>query len=324
LAYVDFVSSSVIIDANPFPGAGAAWAFGPLSVAPVVLLPPVLNGGVKAASTVSIAVDNGPLFPGQVYIAWADYSLGDADIFFSFSSNGGGLYSPPIRINQDLPGNGADQWAPHMTVDPNRGTICVTYFDRRMDPTNAFIETWTSSSTDGGFTWFDSLVSDPGPTPPVTSLNVGGLRYIGDYLTSDWNLQSGYGAIWNDGRNGADQDIYFENLKQTSPDSDGDGIPDVSDNCPAVANPNQAITIAVTGDVAPPGDGVLTAADIIYLVNYVFKSGPIPNPCPAAADVNCDGSITAADVIFLVNHVFKGGPAPCNVCLAFGLGWSCP
>jgi hypothetical protein len=288
------------------------------------LVPPVLNGGVKAASTVSIAVDNGPLFPGQVYIAWADYSLGDADIFFSFSSNGGSIYSPPVRINQDLPGNGADQWAPHMTVDPNRGTICVTYFDRRMDPANVAVETWTSSSTDGGFTWFDSLVSDPGPTAPVTALAVGGWRYFGDYLTSDWNPVNGWGGIWNDGRNGNDQDVYFENLKQTSPDSDGDGIPDISDNCPAVANPNQAITIAVTGDVAPPGDGVITSADIIYLVNYVFKSGPLPNPCPAAADVNCDGSITAADVIYLVNHVFKGAPAPCNVCLAFGLGWSCP
>lgn len=28
-------------------------------------------------------------------------------------------------------------------------------------------------------------------------------------------------------------------------------------------------------------------------------------------DTNCDGSVTSADVIALVNYVFKGGPALC-------------
>ena len=58
----------------------------------------------------------------------------------------------------------------------------------------------------------------------------------------------------------------------------------------------------------------MTAADIIYMVNFVFKGGPAPNPVPAAGDVNCDSNTTAADVIYLVNLVFKSGPAPCDVC----------
>jgi hypothetical protein len=66
----------------------------------------------------------------------------------------------------------------------------------------------------------------------------------------------------------------------------------------------------ITGD--PNLDGSITAADIIYMVNYVFKGGPEPLPVAAAGDVNCDGSATASDVIYLVGHVFKGGPAPCN------------
>ncbi len=34
--------------------------------------------------------------------------------------------------------------------------------------------------------------------------------------------------------------------------------------------------------------------------------------CPGkkAADVNCDGKVTVADVLYLVNYLFKGGPAP--------------
>lgn len=70
--------------------------------------------------------------------------------------------------------------------------------------------------------------------------------------------------------------------------------------------------IEITGDVNT--NGSITSADIIYMVVFVFKGGPAPQPCPAAGDVNCSGSDTSADIIFLVNHVFKGGPLPCDAC----------
>jgi hypothetical protein len=78
----------------------------------------------------------------------------------------------------------------------------------------------------------------------------------------------------------------------------------------------------MTGDVNL--SGTYTSADVILMVNYVFKGGAAPLPCPANGDVNCTGSVTSADIITLVNHVFKGGAAPCNVCTASGLSWSCP
>lgn len=66
--------------------------------------------------------------------------------------------------------------------------------------------------------------------------------------------------------------------------------------------------LCVYGDVN--GTGGIGLADIIYLVNYVFKGG-IP-PCPEkAGDANKNNAINLSDIIFLVNHVFKGGPAPC-------------
>ena len=68
-----------------------------------------------------------------------------------------------------------------------------------------------------------------------------------------------------------------------------------------------------------------TSSDIIYLVGYVFKGGPIPQPCEANGDVNCSGSVTSADIIYMVGHVFKGGPPPCDVCVLVNSGeWSCP
>jgi hypothetical protein len=73
--------------------------------------------------------------------------------------------------------------------------------------------------------------------------------------------------------------------------------------------------IQVTGDVN--SDGVLTAADIIYLVNYVFKAGDLPMPIEGAGDVDCTGVVTSSDIIFEVNHVFKSGPVPCDACTLY-------
>lgn len=54
----------------------------------------------------------------------------------------------------------------------------------------------------------------------------------------------------------------------------------------------------------------ISASDLIYLVNYVFKRGRAPLPNPAVGDVNCSGSIDAADIIYLLNYIFRAGPAP--------------
>jgi len=65
----------------------------------------------------------------------------------------------------------------------------------------------------------------------------------------------------------------------------------------------------LTGDVNL--DGKYTSADIIQMVNYVFKSAAPPDPV-SLGDVNCSGNVTSADIITMVNHVFKGGPPPCS------------
>jgi plastocyanin len=117
-------------------------------------------------------------------------------------------------------------------------------------------------------------------------------------------------------------------------DTDSDGVCDLDDNCPDNHNSRQdnedgdAFGDACdpclgdpTNTCAPacsPGDvnqsGAITSADIIYMVNHVFKGGPAPLPVSDAGDVNCSGSLTSADIIFLVNHVFKGDVGPCSSC----------
>jgi len=58
-------------------------------------------------------------------------------------------------------------------------------------------------------------------------------------------------------------------------------------------------------------DTIINSADVVYLINYLFKGGPPPVPM-AAGDVNCDGVINSADVVYLINYLFKGGPPPCS------------
>ena len=68
----------------------------------------------------------------------------------------------------------------------------------------------------------------------------------------------------------------------------------------------------VRGDVNESGS--INSADIIYLVNFVFKGGPEPMCNSTQGDVNCNGVTNSADIIFLVNFVFKGGPPPPSSC----------
>jgi hypothetical protein len=65
---------------------------------------------------------------------------------------------------------------------------------------------------------------------------------------------------------------------------------------------------AKIGDVT--GDGVINASDVIYLINYLFKEGPAPDPLEMG-DANCDGDVNAEDVIYLLNYLYQDGPPPC-------------
>ena len=59
-------------------------------------------------------------------------------------------------------------------------------------------------------------------------------------------------------------------------------------------------------------DGKVTISDVVFVVNYLFKGGPAPNPL-SIGDVNCDSSVNVSDVVYLVTYLFKGGPAPCSL-----------
>jgi agmatine/peptidylarginine deiminase len=59
-------------------------------------------------------------------------------------------------------------------------------------------------------------------------------------------------------------------------------------------------------------DQKVDAADVVYLLNYLYRSESEPLPSEAG-DCNLDGNVDGADVVHLLNYFFKEGPAPCEM-----------
>ncbi len=57
------------------------------------------------------------------------------------------------------------------------------------------------------------------------------------------------------------------------------------------------------------GDGSIDGADIVYLLNYLFRGGPAPSPLEAG-DCDCDGVVNGEDVVYLLNYLYRGGDPP--------------
>jgi hypothetical protein len=130
-----------------------------------------LNGGIGTFSFPAMEADISDSSPyqGNVYIAYMDQTLGDADIFFVKSTNRGTSWSTPIRINDDAVSNGRDQFHPWISVNED-GVITVVFFDRRNDPGNLYFDLYMTQSFDAGNTWTPNLRITNASSYPQTML----------------------------------------------------------------------------------------------------------------------------------------------------------
>jgi hypothetical protein len=118
------------------------------------------------------------------------------------------------------------------------------------------------------------------------------------------------------------------------PDGDVDGVADVDDNCPEVANPSQIDTDEdgvgdvcqidgvgpfLRGDCDGDADACSGVNDALVLLSWLFLGKAEP-PCLAACDPNGNGELELADAVSGLNFCFKGSAAPAMPFPSCGLG----
>lgn len=124
---------------------------------------------------------------GELYATYAEYRNArtsedidgqQADIMLVSSTDGGSTWSEPRVVNKDR--TDADQFQPASAVTPS-GQLNLSWFDRRNDPDNFYIDTYLARSADGGRTFKETRVShdmwDPEQRPPISPSG----EFIGDY-----------------------------------------------------------------------------------------------------------------------------------------------
>ncbi len=71
------------------------------------------------------------------------------------------------------------------------------------------------------------------------------------------------------------------------------------------------VKVFFCGDVN--GIGGVDIDDVVFLINYIFASGPAPAPLESG-DADCSGNVDIDDVVYLIQYIFAGGPEPCEAC----------
>ncbi|MFO0980640.1 MAG: sialidase family protein [Planctomycetota bacterium] len=171
-------------------------------------------------------VDVNPI-NGDVCIVFAANppGLDGADIYFTRSTDGGGHWSNPTRVNDDATNN--DQFFPDLAINQD-GVVDVIWYDRRLDPNNLKIDVFRARSVDGGQSFrpnqrvtstssFPAVGYDPINKQP---------SYMGDYIdikaeTTGSGRGKNFVLAWGDFRriistprgNRPDQDVVFTLLK---------------------------------------------------------------------------------------------------------------
>ncbi len=209
---------------------------------------------------------------GNLYVTWADYRHGDADIYLTRSTDGGDTWSTPFRLNDDPTGNGVDQFQPQVSVAPN-GRVAVMWFDRRLDcpgydwipvdhrgNANFCIDTFMTRSYDGGQTWEPNIRASAQTWDWTLNLPRDGNNngFIGDYQGIASNNAYDF-PFWNATANlGENAENYQEIFVALAPANQPDLSPSTKSVAPGVLAPGGRLSYTLVVD----NDGTADASTV--------------------------------------------------------------
>ncbi len=119
---------------------------------------------------------------GTLYCSWTDETpTNGMDAFVARSTDGGATWSKPVRVNDDPTGVANDQFNQWLAVDPSDGSISVSFYDTRNDPTHLSTDVYYARSMDGGMTFGANVKVTTAPTnEAIAGADPFGNQY-GDY-----------------------------------------------------------------------------------------------------------------------------------------------
>ena len=253
-------------------------------------------GGLLGQADIAVDAGTGP-HADNVYVVCSvrppqSQSMMDPlEVGFSRSTNGGALWSPGLRVNDDPPATEAWQWFAAMDVAPN-GRIDVVWLDTRDDPTPRTPSTsalYYAHSDDGGQTFSANVKVSPSFNHSVGYPQQNKLGDYIDIVSDDVGASVAYAATFN-----GEQDVYF--LRIGDYDCNQNGIGDETDLLSGGARDCNENGIPDSCEITA---GTLADTD----------SNGIPDACSCAGDLTTtgenngtpDGVVDLSDLLFFVN-----------------------
>jgi hypothetical protein len=159
---------------------GPVHVISPVNIPIATVIPAQNSRGVLITPACGADTSTGPA-RGTLYCSWVDANgASGLDVFVARSTDGGSTWSAPVLVNDDPPGVGNDQFFQWLSVDPIDGSVNLSWYDTRLDPTHVTTNVFYSRSTDGGLTYAPNVKVTSAPTDETVQGADLGNQY-GDY-----------------------------------------------------------------------------------------------------------------------------------------------
>ena len=202
----------------------------------------------------TVAVDNSAgAHRGNLYAIWVERESGGGekrDVFVATSSDQGGTWSAPVKVNDDPPGN--DQAMPWVSVN-SQGAVEAVWYDYRNWRGMYTTDLYAARSTDGGTTFGLNFRVTTVPSSWFAPLTI--TPNFGDYIASA-SEGTGFYPAWADSRNN-DIDVWATHIATATC---GNGALDPFEQCDD-GNTVDGDSCSPACAATPCGNGILEGAE---------------------------------------------------------------